>query len=75
MRKFIVCAKDTNTSKEDMFADALDKLEEDFDFAISGIEKLASDGNIDRAIELVQTTSAMINGAIEDIAEDIATAE
>ena len=62
-------------SKEDQFYNALDKLKDDFDFAISGIEKIASDGDFERAMELVSTTSAMINGAIEDIAEDIASVE
>ena len=72
MKRYIRNAQEDET-KEDQFRDALGMLKDDFDFAISGIEKIAADGNIDRAIELVSTTSAMINGAIEDIAEDIAS--
>ena len=74
MKRYIKNAEEPST-KEDLLSDNLDQLKDDFDFAISGIEKLAADGNIDRALELVNTTSAMINGAIEDIAEDIAATE
>ena len=74
MMKYIRNAEEP-TSKEDQLKDAIMQLKDDFDFAISGIEKLAADGNLDRALELVSTTSAMINGAIEDIAEDIASEE
>ena len=72
MKRYIKTAKEPAASAEDIFSENLDKLKDDFAFAISGIEKLAADGDLDRATELVNTTSAMINGAIEDIAEDIA---
>lgn len=74
MKRYIKNAEETST-KEDLLNESIDQLKDDFDFAISGIEKLAVDGDIDRALELVNTTSAMINGAIEDIAEDIAATE
>ena len=74
MKRYIRNAEES-TSKDEIFSDSLSKLKDDFNFAMDGIEKIAADGDIDRAIELVNTTSAMINGAIEDIAEDIATAD
>ena len=74
MKRYIKNAEESST-KEDLLNESLDQLKDDFDFAMEGIEKIAADGNIDRALELVNTTSAMINGAIEDIAEDIARAE
>lgn len=74
MKKYIKNAEEP-ISKEDQLKEALIQLKDDFDFAVSGIEKLAADGDVDRALELVSTTSAMINEAIEDIAEDIASAE
>ena len=74
MKRYIRNAESAS-SKEDLLAEAIDKLQDDFDFAISGIEKLASDGNIDKAIELVSTTSQMINGAVEEMAENISATE
>lgn len=74
MKRYIKSAENSS-SKEDLLAEAIDKLQDDFDFAISGIEKLAADGNIDKAIELVSTTSQMINGAVEEMAENISSAE
>ena len=74
MKRYIRNAENSS-SKEDLLAEAIDKLQDDFDFAISGIEKLASDGNIDKAIELVSTTSQMINGAVEEMAENISATE
>ena len=74
MKRYIKNAEESST-KEDLLNESLDQLKDDFDFAMEGIEKIAADGDIDRALELVNTTSAMINGAIEDIAEDIARAE
>lgn len=74
MKKYIKNAEEP-ISKEDQLKEAMIQLKDDFDFAVSGIEKLAADGDVDRALELVSTTSAMINGAIEDIAEDIASEE
>lgn len=74
MKRYIKSAENSS-SKEDLLTEAIDKLQDDFDFAISGIEKLAADGNIDKAIELVSTTSQMINGAVEEMAENISSAE
>lgn len=74
MKRYIKNAQEP-TTKEDTLSDLISALKDDFDFALSGIEKIAADGDVDRAIELVSTTSAMINGAIDDIAEDIASAD
>lgn len=74
MKKYIKNAEEP-TSKEDQLKDAMMQLKDDFDFAVSGLEKLAADGDIEEAIELVSTTSAMINGAIEEILEKITSEE
>ena len=74
MKKYIKNAEEP-MSKEDQLKDAIIQLKDDFDFAISGIEKLAADGDVDRALELVSTTSAMINGAIEEILENSTSEE
>ena len=74
MKRYIRSAEES-VSKEDILRDSIATLKDDFDFAISGIEKLATDGNIAKAMEQVNALSAMINGSVGEIAEDIAAAE
>lgn len=62
-------------SIEDKFGDAVDKLEDDFDFVITGINKLAADGDFGKAMELVSGLSEMINASIEEMAEAVSSAE
>ena len=50
----------------------LSLLKDNFNFAIDGIEKIASDGDVSGAIEMATTLNQMIDGAIGEIAEDIA---
>lgn len=74
MKRYIRSAEES-VSKEDILRDSIATLKDDFDFAVSGIEKLATDGNIGKAMEQVNALSAMINGSVGEIAEDIAAAE
>lgn len=70
MKRYIRNAE--QTSAEDRFADAMGILKDDFNFAMDGIDKIATDGNIPRALELVNGLSEMINASIEEMAETIA---
>jgi len=57
---------------EDRLNDTLSVLKDNFDFAVDGIEKIAADGDVTGAIEKANTLNEMIDGAIGEIAEDIA---
>ena len=60
---------------EDRLNDTLAVLKDNFDFAVDGIEKIAADGDVTGAIEKANTLNEMIDGAIGEIAEDIAIDE
>ncbi len=49
------------------FEDGLSELEDDFDFAISGLEKLSADGYPADAKEIAETLSSNIDAAISSI--------
>ena len=42
---------------------------------VDGIEKIASDGDITTALDKARTLNEMIDGAVGEIAEDIAAAD
>ena len=71
MKRYIRNAEQSST-KEDLLKESVDTLKDDFDYAISGVEKLAADGNIAGALEQVSALSEMINASIEEIAENVA---
>ena len=74
MKRFIRAAEGEKLSAEDRLADMLAALKDNFNFAIDGIEKISADGSTSLAIEHATTLSEMIEGAIGEIAEDIANA-
>lgn len=69
MKKYIRNAE--QTSAEDRLNDAMSILKDDFDFVMDGIDKIATDGDVPRALELVNGLSEMINASIEEMAEAI----
>ena len=71
MKRYIRTAEEI--SIEDKLADLINTVKDNFNFAIDGIEKLAADGDISNAIEKARTLNEMIDGAVGEIAEDIAT--
>ena len=71
MKRYIRNAEEI--SIEDKLADLINTVKDNFNFAIDGIEKLAADGDISNAIEKARTLNEMIDGAVGEIAEDIAT--
>ena len=74
MKRYIRSAEES-VSKEDILRDSIATLKDDFDFAVSGIEKLATDGDVNGAMEKVNALSSMLNSAINDIAGNIASGE
>ena len=73
MKRYIRNAEEI--SIEDKLADLLDTIKDNFNFAIDGIEKIASDGDITTALDKARTLNDMIDGAVGEIAEDIAAAD
>lgn len=61
-----VTAADESPASE-AFEDGLSQLEDDFDFAISGLEKLSADGYPADAKDIAETLSASIDSAIASI--------
>lgn len=59
-------------SQEDLLNELMGTLKDNFNFAIDGIDKIASDGDVSGALEKARTLNEMIDGAIGEIAEDIA---
>lgn len=68
MKKFIVAAEDT---KGDQLDDLLDSIEEDFDFAVAGIDKLRRDGNNGIALEQAQALSDALQNVINAITSEV----
>ena len=73
MKRYIRNAEEI--SIEDKLADLLDTIKDNFNFAIDGIEKIASDGDITTALDKARTLNEMIDGAVGEIAEDIAASD
>lgn len=64
-KKSITAAEDSPATEA--FEDGLSELEDDFDFAVSGLEKLSTDGYPADAKEIAETLSANIDAAIASI--------
>ena len=69
MKRYLKAAEQPTV--EEKLKDDIDNLSDDFDFVISGIEKIAADGDYGKATELVNGLSEMINASIEEMAESI----
>lgn len=68
MKKFIYAADNT---KEDRLKELLDALDDDFAYAIAGIEKLHRDGNDGIAMEQAQALSDALQSVIDAITNQI----
>lgn len=75
MKRYIRSAEvdeEVEVSLEEKLSTMLNLLKDNFNYASDGIEKIAADGDIKGALELATTLNQMIDGAIGEIAEDIA---
>lgn len=73
MKRYIRSAEEPEKiSVEEQLTSLLSLLKDNFNYASDGIEKIAADGDLEGALELATTLNQMIDGAIGEIAEDIA---
>lgn len=72
MKKFIHAAEDVDLTAEEMLSEMISTVKDNFNFAIDGIEKIAADGDVENALNHATTLNEMIDGAVGEIAEDIA---
>lgn len=63
----LVTAAEEESPAAEAFEDGLSQLEDDFDFAISGLEKLSADGYPADAKKIAETLSSNIDAAIASI--------
>lgn len=72
MKKWIKAAAEGNSAARDSFDDKVDMTKDNFDFAVEGILKIAADGNLAQAEELISKLNSMIDSAINEITSNIA---
>ncbi len=72
MKRYIRNAEDAAPSAEDRLNDVLSVMKDNFDFAVEGIEKIASDGDVAGAIQKANELNDVIDGMAVSIAGDIA---
>lgn len=76
MRKFTVRPKSITAaegaSPEDQFIDSLDPIQDNFDYAIDGLTKIAEDGYRGDAQEIAAKLDSAINAAIAEISAILA---
>jgi hypothetical protein len=65
-----VIAASEDDPRIDAVADLQDNVEEDFDYVMSGIERLVREGMIDEATNLLNTLSDTLNSAVGIIGND-----
>lgn len=72
MKRYIRSAeKPAPDSKSEDLDNNMSALKDDFNFVMDGIDKIAADGNVDKALDLARGLSEMINASIEEMAEAI----
>ena len=71
MKKWIKAAEEGNTAARDNFDDKIDIAKDNFDFAVNGILKIATDGNLAQAEELITKLNGMVDSAITEITANI----
>lgn len=68
MKKMISAASE---GKDDQLESLLDSIDDDFDYAVAGIEKLHRDGNDGIAMEQAQALSDALQSVIDAITEQV----
>ena len=61
----------TEDAKVEQLDELMDSVEDDFDYAISGIEKLQRSGNMSAAMEQAQRLSNALQSVISEISNEI----
>lgn len=60
---------------EEIVDEKMDNLEDDFDYAISGLDRLCREGDCQRALEIMEQIAATLDTAIADIGESFEPVE
>ena len=67
----IQAADEGKPAIEEAVEEAMDNLSEDFDYAVSGLEKLYREGEYQQALAIIDSVSTAINDAIAQIGDSI----
>ena len=67
----VKAADDKKADIMDVVEGNLDQLEDDFDYAIAGIDKLCRDGDCQKALEFIDLISSAVNDVIAQIGDNI----
>lgn len=65
MKRVIRGAEDNKTS--DAFKDELSNIQDDFDYLVDGLDKMARDGKTSEALQIVLEAKSVVNGLISKI--------
>lgn len=72
MKKLIHAAEDSALTSEEQLTAILSTLKDNFNYASDGIEKLAADGDVSKALSQATALNDIIDQIIAEIAQDIA---
>jgi len=70
MKRWVRAAEEGGAAR-DNFDDKVDMTKDNFDFAVDGILKIAADGNLAQAEELISKLNSIIDSAISEITSAI----
>lgn len=70
MKRWVRAAEEGGAAR-DNFDDKVDMTKDNFDFAVDGILKIAADGNLAQAEELISKLNGIIDSAISEITSAI----
>ena len=73
--KPVTAAEDKPNPAQERADELHDRIEDDFDYVIAGIERLGREGQLDAAIDIMQKIADTLDGAIAVIGEDFGDAE
>lgn len=77
MKKYLKSVQAADDSTVDRLASAIDELDDDFDYIISGLEKLGRSGanGENDALVIAENLQASLNTIISEIADTVAEGE
>jgi len=71
----IEAAEDKINPAQERADDLQDRIEEDFDYVVAGIERLEREGQFDAAIDIMEKIASTLDAAIGVIGEDFVSEE
>ena len=71
MRRKIYCTEDENISKEDLLQDRIKKIQDNFSYAVDGLDKLIADGRADDAEIIASQLEEGVELAVDAIAQTL----